>query len=156
MNRSPSRAACTFTRSHQPPLADVHNTKAPVSIVHDHFEELKLRGKFPGATLTPVPNGTFLVQIPDFSLPDGWSSRTTTVYFLVPVGYPVARPDTFWTERTLVLRGGGPPMSSGEQNLPGVPPNLRWFSWHPQAWNPNRDNLVNYARAISQRFKDPR
>jgi hypothetical protein len=112
--------------------------------------------RFGQATMTPAGNGTFVVRIPAFPLPAGWNATETTVYFVVPVGYPVAQPDTFWTEPNLKLRGGGPPMNTGVQNLPGLPPNLQWFSWHPSSWNPNRDNLVNYAKMIENRFREPR
>lgn len=127
-----------------------------MGIVEDHFALLKARQRFGGATLTDVPNGTYVVKIPDFRLPEGWSANTTTVYFIVPVGYPVAKPDTFWTDGSLRLRGGGVPMSTGGQHLPGLPPDLQWFSWHPSSWNPNRDNLLSYVAMIANRFREPR
>jgi len=27
-----------------------------------------------------------------------------------------------------------------------------WWSWHLQAWNPNRDDLYTYMRVIERRF----
>ena len=105
---------------------------------------------------TPAPNGTTLVQLRDFALPPGWNATRTNVFFLVPAGYPMARPDTFWTDRSLQLASGRPPSNTGSNQPPGVPPNLLWFSWHPAAWNPNRDSLVNYVAMIGHRFKDAR
>ena len=124
--------------------------------MEDHFASLKLIQRYRLATLTPVPNGTFVVEIPAFPLPDGWNARSTTVYFIVPVGYPVAKPDTFWTSPDLRLAGGGMPNGTNQQNPPGIPPDLLWFSWHPSVWNPNRDSLINYAEVIAQRFREAR
>ncbi len=128
-----------------------------MSIVDDHFAQLQTLANheyFEGATLSPISNGTYLVTLTGFALPAGWNKPRTNVYFLVPVGYPVARPDTFWTDPGLAPATGGVPMSTGNNQPPGVPPNLLWFSWHPGAWNPNHDNLVNYVSLISRRFEE--
>jgi len=126
----------------------------------DHFAALQSAGArrqyFANATLTPVSNGTAVIQLSNFVLPSGWNRTHTTVYFLAPIGYPVARPDTFWTDPDLCLASGGVPVSTGTQQQPGLPPNLRWFSWHPATWNPNRDSLVTYVEMIRRRFEDRR
>ena len=131
-----------------------------VTVLDEHFAELEREGKrhngYAGASLTPLPNGTALVQLRDFVLPAGWNKRQTNVYFLVPVGYPVARPDTFWTDPGLCLASGAIPANTGGKQESGVPPNLLWFSWHPSTWNPNRDTLVTYAEMIGRRFEQLR
>lgn len=124
--------------------------------IQEHFEELRSREDLKQATLTRQPTGAALVTIPNYRLPSGWSSPTTTVYFLIPVGYPVAKPDTFWTE-PLRLSNGGPPQSTGTNDGHGLGrSDLTWFSWHTSVWNPNRDSLLTYVRAIDQRLQNPR
>ena len=128
-------------------------------ILDEHFAKLQeaMAGrKFGRAELTDIGNGTALVKLADFVLPPGWNSRTTTVYFLVPAGYPVARPDNFWTDRNLSLASGAPPANTGTNQLPGVPQGLLLFSWHPNVWDPNRDTLVNYVGMIWSRFDQKR
>ena len=131
-----------------------------MSIVNDQFQELQQandrQNGFTSAELTPLPNGTFLVKLNRFKLPKGWNRQETTVYFLVPVGYPVARPDTFWTDPGLMLLNGGPPANTGNNQPEGIPPGLLWFSWHPSNWNPNRDTLLTYVAIIRNRFNEVR
>jgi hypothetical protein len=129
-----------------------------MATLDDHFAQLESVAdrRFSRAIKTPAPNGTWLIQLCDFVLPSGWKPQRTNVYFLVPAGYPVAQPDTFWTDVGLSPPSGGPPANTGTNQQPGVPPNLLWFSWHPAAWNPNRDNLVNYVAFIRRRFEDKR
>jgi hypothetical protein len=129
-----------------------------MTILDDHIAQLEsvAERRFSKVIRTPGPNGTSLVQLRDFILPAGWNRPCTNVYFLVPAGYPVARPDTFWTDAGLEPPSGGPPANTGNNQAPGVPPDLLWFSWHPAAWNPNRDNLVNYVAMIRNRFEEKR
>jgi hypothetical protein len=131
-----------------------------MGLLEEHFAQLEQvaerRRSFTQATLTPIANGTSLVTLSGFALPDGWNSKETTVYFLIPVGYPVARPDTFWTPSTLSPQAGGKPANTGTNVQPGIPQDALWFSWHPAAWNPNRDNLINYVGIIRKRFEDRR
>lgn len=122
------------------------------------FEALKRR--YPGAELRELPSGAALVTLPDFAIPAGWSATSTSVRFLVPVGYPGPAPDCFWASPNLRLANQQMPHAS--QVHPQVPettePGL-WFSWHvtgPQAnWNPNRDTLETYVAIIAERFRRP-
>lgn len=131
-----------------------------MDVIGEQFAALKERDRYAGATLTRLPNGTAVVTIPNFPLPPaGWNRTSTTVYFVVPVGYPTARPDTFWTDGDLTLASGAEPQATNRNNdTHGLPDkrNLRWYSWHPSAWNPNRDNLLNYVGVIDRRLRDPR
>ena len=131
-----------------------------MDIVEDHFKALQENGgrrqRYTGAALTPVGNGSYLVKLEGFVLPNGWKPKITNVYFLIPAGYPVARPDTFWTEADLFLKSGNPPMNTGNTQQPGVPAGLKWFSWHPGSWNANRDNLLTWVEMVRRRFEDRR
>jgi hypothetical protein len=113
-------------------------------------------GSFDGASVCEGPDGTTLVTLPDVPLPGGWSSKSTTVRFVVPVGYPAAQPDCFWADDDLRLADGSLPSNSGAQSAPvaGVP--ALWFSWHLSAWRPALDTLITYVRFITRRFDDAR
>lgn len=115
----------------------------------------RLRREFPQARLEPRPDGSYVVVVPNVPLPAGWSKNATTVIFHAPVGYPAAKPDCFWADADLRLAAGTPPKNTGFQPPPsGGEPKL-WFSWHTETWNPNRDSLVSYLKAIEDRLKRP-
>lgn len=114
------------------------------------------KDSYPTAELSPLAGGAFLVRVPEFQLPPGWSAPTTGVRILLPVGYPFARPDCFWTDPMLRLANGAMPLNTGMNPLPGVAEPLLWFSWHVGDWNPNRDNILTYLNVVRQRFRDPR
>lgn len=113
-------------------------------------------GSFPAATICEGPDGTALVTLPDVPLPGGWSAPSTTVRFVVPVGYPASQPDCFWVDADLRLANGSLPSNSGAQAMPAVGEPALWFSWHLSAWRPAHDSLITYARFIARRFDDAR
>ena len=111
---------------------------------------------FPGSTLESISGGAGLVTVPDVSLPEGWNKRTTTIWFLVPVGYPSATPDCFYADSDLRLVNAAMPGSSGMQEIPNVGGGPRlWFSWHVSGWQPTRDTLLTYVRVIRDRLNRP-
>lgn len=111
-----------------------------------------VREVFPDAATVAMPDGTVLLNLPEVRLPSGWSHSSTQVMFIVPVGYPLARPDCFFADAWLRLANGGMPNNTGMQPLPtnGIP--HLWFSWHLSAWNPATDTLMTYIRVIRDRF----
>lgn len=115
-----------------------------------------LAGHFQGATISEQADGTALICLPDVDLPSGWTATTTTVWFVVPVGYPAAQPDCFWVAADLKLESGVVPASSGAQQLPGNPQPALWFSWHLASWRPAVDSISTYARFILRRLADAR
>lgn len=119
------------------------------------FEKVKRR--FPAATIEPLPSGAALVTLPDFRVPPGWSAPTTTVRFLVPVGYPGPQPDCFWASSGLRLANGQMPQASGDPNpIPETQISGLWFSWHvTNGWNPARDDLNTWISMITGRFDKP-
>lgn len=120
------------------------------------FERLKRR--YPGAQLEELGGGTALVAIADFALPAGWTQPSTTIRFLVPVGYPGPQPDCFWASSGLRLQGGGVPNASQDPNtIPGTNQSGLWFSWHvTTGWHPSRDDLSTYVSIIAKRFEQLR
>lgn len=125
-------------------------------VTHRQFEQL--RGRYPAATLQELPSSAALVIIPGVKLPPGWSSPTTSIYFIVPAGYPGPTPDCFWADQGLVLVNGAAPQASQSPNaIPETNIQGRWFSWHvtggQQNWHPNRDDLMTYVRIVLDRFR---
>lgn len=110
----------------------------------------------PGTTCMRIPDGSYLVTVPDVVLPEGWEPKTTTVRFIAPVGFPASKPDCFWTDVNLRLTGGRNPQNTGNTPLPSGPNPLLWFSWHVQKWSPNSDSLLTYFRVIKNRFLEMR
>lgn len=115
-----------------------------------------LVGDQPNAKLDRLPDGSHVISISDFQLPEGWSKKTIELKFVAPVGFPFAPPDCFWTDPDLRLAGGGVPQSTGANPLPhSTSPHL-WFSWHVSTWNPNVDNLLTFLHVIEQRLRSVR
>lgn len=111
-----------------------------------------LREMFPQASMENAEGGAVLITVPDVPLPPGWNQTATTVRFLAPAGYPMARPDCFWTDPSVRLASGGMPQNGGLNSIPGRTDQHMWFSWHLQAWNPLSDSLVTFLRVIQTRF----
>jgi hypothetical protein len=122
------------------------------------FEEQfpALQEEFPAATYAKAQDGSYLVTIPDFALPQGWSAENVTLRFIAPVGYPHSKPDCFWCDPDLKLAGGGVPQASGFNQMPNGPAPLLWFSWHMSVWSPNADTLLTYVHVIEKRFMERR
>jgi len=80
------------------------------SIINQQFENLK--SCYQSASIVPLADGSFQVTIPGITLPDGWTKSDTTIKFIVPIGYPMARPDCFWADVDLKLTNGGIPLNS--------------------------------------------
>src|SRR5690349_15664198 len=93
-----------------------------------------LQEAYPEAKLECHPDRTATVIVPSVELPQGWAPDKTTVLFHLPVGYPHARPDCFWTTAQLRLLNGGVPQNTGQNQIPNGPNGLLWFSWHVQNW----------------------
>jgi hypothetical protein len=115
-----------------------------------------LRGTAAQASIQGLPDGSHLIVVPAYELPDGWSKPRVDVKFIAPVGYPLARPDCFWADVDLRLKNGNPPMNTGNTPLPYATGPHLWFSWHVATWNPNNDSLLTYLYVIKRRLHDPR
>lgn len=125
-----------------------------MNAVVDQFTQLK--DQHPDAALTPLPDGSTLVVVPGARVPIGWNQKQSTVAFVIPSGFPTARPDCFWSDSTLLLENGTAPANSNPQIPPGSAAMMRWFSWHLVNWNPNRDTVYTYFDFCIDRFRQPR
>jgi hypothetical protein len=122
------------------------------------FAELQLESlvtAFPGSELQSLPDGLSLVRVPDLPLPAGWNQSKTTVWFVVPVGFPTANPDCFFADVSLRLASGAMPGASGMQTIPHLGGQHMWFSWHVTGWNAGRDTLLTFVRVIRDRLNRP-
>lgn len=119
-------------------------------------EWASLSGTFPDAAITELPGGSSLISIPSLRLPAGWSSVEAPVWFAVPVGYPAAQPDCFWSGPALRLTSGAMPANTGIQHHPVTQEAVLWFSWHLASWRPSDDDVSTFARFIVRRFADAR
>jgi hypothetical protein len=111
--------------------------------------------RYPGVTATRLPSGTTLITVPDVLLPAGWTKARTTIWFLVPAGYPYAALDCFWADADLRLIGGALPANANVSNpIPEVGISGLWFSWHlAKPWNPNRDSLSSWMNTVNDRLR---
>lgn len=100
-----------------------------------------------------LPDGSTIVSAP-LLLPTGWNRDEVTVEFVLPVAYPNAQPDCFYTDADLRLSNGAVPTNTGPQELDGQ--QRLWFSWHISSWNPAADSIPTYLRFIESRFRDVR
>lgn len=125
-----------------------------MDLLSEHFE--RLQRQCDGAKIQIRGDGSALVAVPNVRLPTGWNAEYTTVYFVVPVGYPTARLDCFWTDPNLRLASGMLPTNSQINANHGGPEPLLWFSYHPTSWNPLRDDLLTYVKIASTRFRETR
>jgi hypothetical protein len=133
-------------------------------MIEDQLETLRAQRAeehAPPPVCTCLPNGGYLITVPDVDIGSGWTQRTVNVLFVAPPGYPAAQPDCFWVEPVgLRLAGGNTPQNSNDANpIPGDVVNGRrttWFSWHLQSWDPNRDSLLTFFNVIMKRLKPAR
>ena len=121
-----------------------------MGVVDDQLVEL--RHEYPEASSEVRGDGTALVTVPGVLLPTGWNLTRTTVQFLAPVGYPMAKPDCFWTDEALRLAGGTMPKSTGIQTPAFASQPRLWFSWHVSEWNGSRDTIRSFLAAVLNRL----
>ena len=116
-----------------------------------------LKADQPSAERERLPDGSYLITVPGFKLPTGWSKESVTLKFIAPVGYPFAPADCFWTDPDLRVAGSTAiPQNTGATPLPHKGGAHLWFSWHVAKWNPNVDSLLTYLHVIEQRFSTAR
>lgn len=105
-----------------------------------------------GHSLSVVEADGFVnVVFHDHPIPAGYSKRAADVLVKLPMSYPNGRPDMFWTDTDLTLKGGQVPQAAGTiETVLGK--QWRRFSWHPQGWNPAADDLQTYLEFVNTRL----
>jgi len=84
----------------------------------------------------------------DYAVPPGYNAPTTTLLLRFPLSYPNGQPDMFWTDPTLTRADGGNPQNADQFEEP-LGQRWRRFSWHPQRWNPAKDDLRTYLEFVN-------
>jgi len=128
-------------------------TVAP-NLIEEQLKELL--EMHPEAKVTALPDGSTLVSVPKVRIPPGWNVTDATIAFMIPAGFPTARPDCFWTDQGVRIAGGAAPANTNPQVPPGGTAMMLWFSWHLQDWRPNRDTIYTYLDFCVGRFRQPR
>ena len=92
--------------------------------------------------------GMVTLVINGYELPVGYTPRVVDLLLLLPVGFPDASPDMFWTDPVVTYADGRvPPQTQLRQTFRG----RTWQRWsrHPgQGWRVGIDNLQSYLRLI--------
>ncbi len=91
-----------------------------------------------------------IVIFKKFPLPKGYNMEATDVLIKVPLSYPNGQLDMFWTEPNLRLASANGQTATSVEQILG----RQWlrFSWHPQKWNPGRDNILTFVEFINRRL----
>ncbi len=119
-----------------------------------HLE--RLRAREPDMQVRELPDGSRLISIPQVTLPAGWNKPQTAVHLVAPQGYPFAQPDCFWADQDLRLSSGAVPQNANlSTQIPHLGQPMLWFSWHLQAWNAARDDLMTWLTVVRQRLAQP-
>jgi hypothetical protein len=112
-----------------------------------------VRERFPVSSLTGNADGSWTVEVRDVPLDlQCWNQSSTTIRFILPIGYPAAKPDCFYADPELRLRSGAMPHASNMQALPHSGIDQLWFSWHVDYWNAARDSLLTFVRVVQVRL----
>src|SRR5487761_1688823 len=112
-----------------------------IDLIDTQLAELKQR--YPAARIDRTPDGQQLLVVPGIAPGPGWNMSQVTVRILLPTGFPHVKPDCFYTDAGLLLTTGAEPGSSAVQGVFGD--QLRWFSWHLQAWDATTGSLQKYV-----------
>lgn len=88
---------------------------------------------------------------PNYPIPPGYNCFATDLLIRVPLAYPDAGPDMFWTNPALLLANGSMPQC-GELIEIHIGKPWRRFSWH-SSWRPNTDNLHGYLHFVRHRLE---
>lgn len=96
-------------------------------------------------------NGWIHIIIHDYALPEGYCPNICDLLIRIPVGYPNANPDMFWTSPEIRLRQGGVPTRADVQETYDGRAWQRW-SRHlpPGTWRPGVDTLQSFLTTVRQ------
>jgi hypothetical protein len=86
-----------------------------------------------------------------YPIPPGYNSMRTDLLVRVPLAYPDAGPDMFWTSPSLTLMGGAEPRNGNSIEV-YIGERWRRFSWHT-VWKPTVDNIHGYMHFIRRRLE---
>jgi hypothetical protein len=157
----PERVEFTITRSDLQRIVDSElalkrEYPRPVPLEHQLDD---LRRKYPAASIGEERDqfGQRLLSVPGVILPKGWAPTSTTIFILVPDGFPASQPERFYTPEDVRLAHGGCPRNTarGGTGFTGGPLTNGLLWWHWRIDRPSyRHTLVQYINAMRQRFAE--
>jgi hypothetical protein len=124
----------------------------PRSLVERSVDDFIAR--HPDAEAQRLPDGSYSIRLTDVPL-IGWSKMGCAIAWVVPAAFPLQRPDCFWTDGDLLLASGACPANSQVGPQHPLHPGMRWFSYHPNAWD-IRDTVETYWHLIQGRLLQAR
>lgn len=89
---------------------------------------------------------------PEFPVGEGFNRTNSDLMVRVPLSYPDAGPDMFYTDPALLLARGTVPQSA-EAIETHAGRQWRRFSWHHGPWNRISDNLTGYLEFVRDRLR---
>lgn len=93
--------------------------------------------------------------IHNFALPEVYTSGTVDLLLRLPLSFPLAAPDMFWTFPEVRLKSTNAyPAASAHFEAFGT--DRRWQRWSrhfTQAWRPGADNLQTFLASIRHELK---
>lgn len=91
--------------------------------------------------------GELDVIIHKFPLPPAYEPRECDLLLRLPVGYPNAKADMFWTTPGVQLAKGGTPQAADQ---PATYAGRSWQRWsrHFGGWRPGVDGVRSYLAAV--------
>ena len=112
------------------------------------IEALRLEGHTIDIT---EDNSWVNVVFRNYPVLDGFTKNKTNLLVRAQQSYPNSNLDMFWTDVDLLLVGEKVPEGAAEIESYDSQ-QWRRFSWHPQSWNPGRDNLFTFLEFVNTRF----
>lgn len=91
------------------------------------------------------------IIIRKFPIGPGYNQDEADVLVRVPLTYPDAGPDMFWTVPGLMLANGAIPQNADSLEICGGD-QWRRFSWHHNSWNATKDNFQSYLEFVRRRL----
>lgn len=96
-----------------------------------------------------VEGNMISLVLKEFALPEGYRPSEVDLLLRLPLQFPQAPPDMFWTDPAVSYANGGtPPQTQARQNFMG----RSWQRWSrhfgQSRWRPGTDDLRSYVQLI--------
>lgn len=99
------------------------------------------------------------IMLPQYPLPEGWSSCSIPVSFFIRDGYPAAGLYGIYVASGLRFKSEVPANFTDPATGPPFEGTWAMFSWECQEWKPTTDpagghNLLTWVRGFGARFRE--